>query len=244
MMNEKLSAEHFNFKQFTLKISKGVFPVTTDSVLLGSWVNVGNAKVILDLGCGSGIISLMLAQKSDATVYAVDVDLLSIECAKENVQNSPWKDKIHVLNIELQELQVLEIFKAYKSNVDLVVSNPPYFQQQLLSAEEHMIRSKHQHKFDFETLAEVSDYYLTEKGKACFVIPLKSETHLSFQMYLHAFQLNKITKIKHRQTSEFSLALVEYRRLLDRFEQNEIVLYNHDGSKTEEFVELTGAYYI
>jgi tRNA1Val (adenine37-N6)-methyltransferase len=244
MMNELNSTEIFYFKQFALKIKKGVFPITTDSVLLGSWIDTGKVKTILDLGCGSGILSLMLAQRSNANILAVDMDPISIECAKENCENSPWKSRIHFFNAQINELKGLEPFSMFATKVDLIVSNPPYFRQQLVSHEDYMIRSKHQHAFDFESLARVSEYFLEEEGRACFVIPMNSEADLTFQMYALGFQLNKMTMIRHNQNSDFSLALLEFRKLINRYAQNEITLYNDNGSKTEEFYKLTKEYYL
>ncbi len=244
-MNSSLS-DLFCFKEFSLKIVEGVFPVTTDSVLLGSWIDSNEAKTIIDLGCGSGILSLMLAQKSKivSKILAVDIDEGSVICASTNIKNSPWKDLVSCFQIDLREIVSIEPFSKMKSSIDLIVSNPPYFHKQLVSQEDHKSRSRHQLQIDFEMLAKLADFFLSDNGKACFVIPIMNEDELTFQMYIHKFQLNRIAKIKHKANSPYSLFLLEYSKMQFGLKQEEIILHTLDEDRTAEFYELTKDFYI
>ena len=112
----------FQFKNFTIYQDKCAMKVGTDGVLLGSWANASKAKSILDIGTGSGLIAIMLAQRSNAIIYAVEIDSNAATQASENACNSPWSERLHVVNESIQGF-------ATSSNIgfDLIVSNPPYF---------------------------------------------------------------------------------------------------------------------
>ena len=88
----------FRFKQFKVEQDKCAMKIGTDSILLGAWTNCSEAKTVLDIGTGTGVLALMLAQKSDAEIFAIDIDEQSVIQAKQNVNNSPWHNRIHLYN--------------------------------------------------------------------------------------------------------------------------------------------------
>src|SRR5437867_4143324 len=117
-----MSETTFRFSQFTIHQDKCAMKVGTDAVLLGAWVNPSCAKRILDIGTGSGLIALMLAQKSLAEIHAIDIEENAYSQARENFMISPWFNRLNVFHQSFQE------FAASTNNkYDLVVSNPPYF---------------------------------------------------------------------------------------------------------------------
>ena len=115
--------------------------VGTDAVLIGSWVNASNSKTILDIGTGTGIIALMLAQKSGARIDAIDIDNNAFEQAQENVNNCNWKERITVHHVSLQQF-VADSTQKY----DLIVSNPPYFVDSSKAIEESRTNARHHHR--------------------------------------------------------------------------------------------------
>lgn len=116
----KMSNSHFNFKQFSVQQDLCSMKVGTDGVLLGAWTNTDNASRILDIGTGTGLISLMLAQRSKATIFAVDAEENACNQATINFDASPWKERLCIVHSKIQDYQPGEKF-------DLIVSNPPYF---------------------------------------------------------------------------------------------------------------------
>ena len=112
----------FEFKQFRIEQQKSAMKVGTDGVLLGSWTPVKNARRILDVGTGTGIVALMLAQRSKAQIDAVEIDSLAATEAKFNFDQSVWKHRLRVHNIEFQSFA-----SASSQKYDLIVSNPPFF---------------------------------------------------------------------------------------------------------------------
>ena len=126
----------FRFKQFTISQEGTAFRVGTDAVLLGAWADVSGAGQVLDIGTGTGLLALMLAQRSGADITAIEIDRASYEQALENADSSPWKDRIKVIHSALQDFRP-------PCKYDLVVTNPPFFRNSLHPAEEGKAISKH-----------------------------------------------------------------------------------------------------
>ncbi|HEX8061195.1 MAG TPA: methyltransferase [Cyclobacteriaceae bacterium] len=134
----------FRFKQFAVEDDRSTMKVGTDAMLLGAWVNVGSSKKILDVGAGSGVIALMLAQRSNATIDAVEPDADSARQASENFAASPWNNRLRVFNKRLQELET--------NTYDLIVSNPPFFSKSLLPPETSRQNARHTETLSFDDL--------------------------------------------------------------------------------------------
>ena len=116
-----MSNPYFQFKQFTVRHDKCAMKVGTDGVLLGAWAPVQNAKYILDVGAGSGLISLQLAQRNPwASITSIEIDPAAAAQAKENIQSSPWSDRMEVICSDFRDYHA-------ENKFDLIVSNPPYF---------------------------------------------------------------------------------------------------------------------
>ena len=132
----------FQFKQFSVYHHRSSMKVGTDALLLGAWCGVENATHILEIGCGCGVISLMLAQRnSKAHILAIDIDLFSVEQANENFRSSPWADRLKATGQDFMEFDLTEHF-------DLMVCNPPFFYQSLESPLYPRNNARHMNKFD------------------------------------------------------------------------------------------------
>src|SRR5690606_21649535 len=108
------------FKQFEIYQEQTAMKVGTDGVLLGAWTKVGSAKTILDVGCGTGLLSLMLAQKSNARITAVEIDQNAFEEAKLNISISPWSNQIELIHANFEQFNTVNKF-------DIIICNPPFF---------------------------------------------------------------------------------------------------------------------
>ena len=140
--------------------------VGTDAVLLGSWVDIKNAESILDIGTGSGVIALMLAQRSDAEILGIDIHEASILNATENFENSPWDIRLSAKNISLQE------FARLSSNkYDLIVSNPPFFSNSLTSPSKDKSLAKHNNSLPQIDLLKSILKLINNKGRFCVILP-------------------------------------------------------------------------
>jgi len=156
----------FNFKQFSISHTNSSMKVGTDAVLLGSWVDVSNTKKILDIGTGCGIIALMLAQRSQANIDAIDIDSDSIEEASSNFNKSPWAKRLNAHHKSLQNYLTESTLKY-----DLIVSNPPFFQNSLLPEKENLKFAKHNLSLSFDELLRSSAQLLNPSGRFAVILP-------------------------------------------------------------------------
>ena len=234
-----MSNPYFQFKQFTVWHDKCAMKVGTDGVLLGAWASVGNAHRILDIGTGTGLVALMLAQRSlpDANIVALEIDEAAAGQARENVARSSWKERIEVVQVD---------FKKYQSSAkfDVIVSNPPYFIDSLGCPDQQRNSARHNDSLTYEDLLAGVAGLLAEDGTFTIVIPADVADRVkmiaSAKRMQAVRQLNVITKpggIPRRTLITFSFAnqkcIVE--ELLTE-------VARHQYSK--EYVALTREYYL
>jgi tRNA1Val (adenine37-N6)-methyltransferase len=235
-----MSADRFEFKQFTINQSRCAMKVGTDAVLLGAWIQIEGAESILDIGTGTGVIALMMAQKSTAMITAIDIDASACEQSKENIGNSPWPDRIKVLN---ESLQQFTIYNQHK--FDLIVSNPPYFVDAYKSSEEARNQARHADQLPFNEFINCAKLLLHEKGKICIILPTREsikfrELAAANQLYLTRIMHIKTTEYKDEKRQMLQFELIN-KKLVDEtlvIEQDE----RHNYSK--EYKELTKDFYL
>lgn len=229
----------FQFKQFTVWHDKCAMKVGTDGVLLGAWTHVSGAQRVLDIGTGTGLVALMLAQRSsiDTIVTALEIDEAATEQAKENVNRSPWKDRIEVIQTDFSIYQSMEKF-------DVIVSNPPYFVDSLNCPDQRRSAARHNSSLTYDNLiARVADL-LEENGAFTIVIPTdvvdKVKTIAANYNLYPTRLLNVITKPGNppkRTLISFSFSNQKY-----VVEELLTELARHQYS--EEFKELIRDYYL
>lgn len=234
-----MSNPYFQFKQFTVWHDKCAMKVGTDGVLLGAWTSVQNAHKILDVGTGTGLVALMLAQRSlpDADIVALEIDETAAGQARENVTRSPWKERVEVVQTD---------FRSYQSSdkFDVVVSNPPYFVDSLECPDRQRNAARHNDSLTYEELLEGVAGLLAEDGTFTIVIPVDVADRVKMiaaVKNLYAVrQLNVITKpggVPKRTLITFTFSNQEcvVEELLTE-------LARHQYS--EEYIALTREYYL
>ena len=170
----------FRFQQFSIQQSKDVFRVGTDGVLLGAMCNVKNAKKILEIGTGTGLISLMLAQRNvSAKISTIDINENAVKLASENFRNSIFNEN---LKVELKDFKNFET----NENFDLVVCNPPFFEE---NASAKDVLARQQVELNFRNLVEKSTEIITKKGILSIILPFEAATDVKslaeeFNLYL------------------------------------------------------------
>ena len=164
----------FTFKQFTIRHDRCAMKVGTDGVLLGAWTSVDHSHRLLDIGTGTGLIALMLAQRCpQAFITAIDIDAEAVEQARENALSSPWKDRVEVL------LQDICTFPA-NQQFDTIVSNPPYFIDSLKCPDDQRNTARHTDTLDAERLLASVARLLTDDGRFSIILPAE-QTDYSFR---------------------------------------------------------------
>jgi len=142
--------------------------VGTDSVLLGAWTNVGQAENILDIGTGTGLVAIMMAQRSDADIHAIELQKNAFQQARENIYNCPWSDRIQIQYVSFQEYA-----SCADRSFDLIVSNPPYFIDSLSPTREDRYQARHNSTLSQEDLILGSLKILKSDGRLSVILPYR-----------------------------------------------------------------------
>jgi tRNA1Val (adenine37-N6)-methyltransferase len=163
-----MPSESFIFKKFTVFQHKSAHKVGTDAVLIGAWAQAAKAKRILDIGTGTGIIALMMAQKSNAEIDAIDIEKSSYEQAEENASHSHWHARIKVHHASLQDF-----IKHTGKKYDIIITNPPYFVDSYKAPDEERKHARHNDTLSFADLVEGVKKLLSDTGKFYIILPTK-----------------------------------------------------------------------
>jgi len=234
-----MSDSTFRFRQFTIHQDKCAMKVGTDAVVLGSWVNPESSKRILDIGTGTGLIALMLAQKSAAEIDAVDIDENAYAQAKENFNISPWSDRVHIFHQPFQE------FSATAKHVyDLIVSNPPYFHHASKPPEEARLNARHNDQLSFDELVVGVKKILTPDGRFCLILPNKEGFEFMDLAQSKGLFCHKLIRVKTKADKSEKRLLMEFGFQFGLLTDNELVIQEEDSSYTPEYIELTKDYFI
>lgn len=233
---------NFNFKKFSVNQDKCAMKIGTDGVLLGAWCPVDNNPFsVLDIGAGTGILSLMIAQRSNAEqIDAIEIDEDAYEQCVENFENSPWGDRLFCFHAGLDEF-VEEPEDVY----DLIISNPPFYSEDFKTDSTQRDLARFQDALQFEELVEAADLLLSENGIFAVIIPFKEETnfiHLCDQVELF---LIKVTRVKGNPTSEIKRSLLAFKRYeLPVLLADELIIEVNRHEYTDAYIELTKEFYL
>lgn len=238
-MKIKRQRKVFYFKRFALQHDHCVMKVGTDAVLLGSWVTISNTRHILDVGTGSGVIALMLAQRTndDVQIDAIEIEERDATQAKENVLNSPWSKKVEVYQ---KSLQVFESEYKY----DLIVSNPPYFINSLHSPTRLRTQARHTVGLSFRELIEHSVRLLNSKGRLAVVLPFAEGNTFKLIAKENKLHLIRETAFYSREEKPQERWLFEFGLEASPSYSDRIVLYEKDSIQSEQYINLTKDFYL
>ena len=213
--------------------------ISTDGVLLGSWVRLpeGDCEV-LDAGAGSGLISLMLAQRSPkARITALEIDRGAVDDIIYNVEASPWPGRIE---------PVCGDFAGYvtESGFDLIVSNPPFFESELKSPVAERAGARHVASMGYRTLIGRASELLKPNGSLSMILPADTESDVIFEAELHRMRVSRLCRVQTVEGRAASRIMIQLERheCKPRFET--LSIRRVDGSWTREYMDLTGEFYL
>lgn len=231
----------FAFKQFTVKQDKCAMKVGTDAVLLGAWVVPNGSKHILDIGTGTGVIALMIAQKTEAKIDAIDIDENAFLQASQNVRESKFAGQVSVIHSTLQEYS-----KIANKKYNLIVTNPPYFEQSLKSSDEKRSYARHADVLPFEELLDGVLKLLDEKGKFCLILPTLEAEKFRALAEKKGLHLSKLLRVKSRIDKEADKRhLMQFEIKPTEFSEKTIIIEQEERHQyTDDYKELTKDYYI
>jgi len=231
----------FNFKQFSIQQDRCAMKIGTDSVLLGAWCPIENNPFsILDIGAGTGILSLMLAQRSNAEqIDAIEIDENAYEQCVENFEASPWSDRLFCFHAGLDEF-----VEEPEDEYDIIISNPPFYSEDYKTDNEKRDLARFQEAMPFEELVEAADLLLSENGIFAVILPFKEEEKfIALAKNLDLFPF-KITRVKGTPTTEIKRSLLAFSRLKKQLTFDELVIETSRHQYTSAYISMTKEFYL
>lgn len=228
----------FSFKKFTVYHDRCAMKVGTDGVLLGAWTGITHSQRILDIGTGTGLIALMLAQRTEtAQIMAVDIDLEAVMQASENIKASPWSNRIEVFQKDIC---------TYTSEVlfDTIVSNPPYFINSLKCTDIQRNTARHTDTLNAFSLLKKVTELLTPEGTFSIIIPSEQTEELIQIAENQGLHPSRLTQIITRPGLSPKRSLVEFRKTIQDFPTDELTIELERHVYSEEYIALTKDFYL
>jgi tRNA1Val (adenine37-N6)-methyltransferase len=231
----------FKFKQFTIYQDRCAMKIGTDGVLLGAWTNISNSpESILDIGSGTGIIGLMLAQRCYAdTIDAIEIDEDAFEQCVENFEASPWADRLFCYHASLDEF-LDEVDDKY----DLIISNPPFYSEEVSSGDSARDRARQNSSLPFSLLFKGVSGLLSEKGIFALVIPYKEEKSVLQEALKLRLYPARLQRVKGHPDSEVKRSLIEFHFKNTEVLTNELIIEKSRHEYTEDYINLTKDFYL
>ncbi|MFY9241918.1 MAG: methyltransferase [Polaribacter sp.] len=234
----------FQFKEFIVNQDKSAMKIGTDAVLLGAWCSVDHyLDTILDIGSGTGIIALMLAQRSDAlTIDAVEIDENAYEQTVANFEESDWADRLYCYNSSFQEFakEISEEEETY----DLIISNPPFYTDNFETENDARNKARFTSSLSFLELITGVVKILSSNGKFAVVIPYKEEEIFINLAKENKLFLNRICRVQGNPTSEIKRTLLEFSFYQSEITEEHLIIEIERHQYTEQYISLTKDFYL
>ena len=216
--------------------------VGTDGVLLGAWCSLESLpKTILDIGTGTGIISLMLAQRSSAiTIDGVEVDPSAYMQTVDNFENSDWSDRLYCYNTSFQKF----VDDTNKETYDLIVSNPPFYTEDYITKNSSRNKARFTSSLTFKELIGGISKILSKSGFFSTIIPFKEESTFICLAEQHSLHLNKICRVQGNKNSDIKRSLMIFSFNKVKISETNLIIENSRHKYTKEYEELTNNFYL
>ena len=229
----------FSFRQFSVVQSEAVHKVGTDGVLLGAWADVQEARRILDIGTGTGLIALMAAQRTnpECSITGIDADEAATDLAELNFSNSPWASRLKVETVRLQDFHD---DRAY----DHILTNPPFFMNSLAPPDPKRKIQRHTDELTFEELVNAVTGLLKADGRWSVILPVTESKVLERLASTNGLLLHRETFVKPKIGATSNRRLMEFRFTPAGTYESEIILMDNAGKRHPQYGELTREFYV
>ncbi len=231
----------FNFKKFKLIQSNTVFKITTDSLLLGAWAQVQERSRLIELGTGTGVVSLMLAQRfKDILIYGIDSQRAAYELCNRNFQNSPWSDRLDIDWMEYEDLLQRPITKY-----DDIISNPPYYNTTNAPTSSLKAMAKHQGLLNPKSIISAADTLLQPKGQIHIVVPSYREVEIVACAQEYGYYTIHIMRLKPKPHYNPVRSFLTFSKDIDMPSQtkvNTLIMYQSNGIYHPSYQDLLGSF--
>jgi tRNA1Val (adenine37-N6)-methyltransferase len=238
-----LSNQYFQFKKFIIQQEKCSMKVCTDSSLFGAWIaskmedKTINSETILDIGTGTGLLSLMLAQKINAAIDAVEIDKSAFEQATQNVNASPWNNQIKTFNADIKKWNP-------PLKYDLIISNPPFYENDLLPESEARNVAKHSAALTLEELIVIAKKLLNEDGTFAVLLPWHRTRLFENISANYSLFINEKKEVKQTPSHNYFRTMLILQQKGTTQLESELVIKNNENKFSDEFKDLLKDYYL
>ncbi len=231
----------FEFKEFTINQDQCAMKIGTDSVLLGAWTSIDeNPFSILDIGAGTGILSLMLAQRTHAELIdAIEIDDNAYEQCVDNFEQSPWGDRLFCYHASLEKFA-----EDIEDKYDLIICNPPFYSEDYKTKNEQRDLARFQDAMPFEHLIDSVSKLLSENGIFSVVVPFKEETLFIDLASNYNLFLNRKLHVKGNLHSEIKRSLIEFSFRESETIIESLIIETERHQYTENYISLTKDFYL
>jgi tRNA1Val (adenine37-N6)-methyltransferase len=234
-----MANNYFSFKRFTIWQDKSAFKVGTDGVLLGACANIDGARSILEIGSGTGLISIMLAQRCDAEITAIEPDRESFDQACENVNRCNWHNRIIVVHTDLQN------FIPARSKFDLIITNPPFFSDSLKNPDPRKSATRHNDSLSTGELLDCAVKLLKDDGSLQLIMSYVEGNVFIAEAAAYGLFCNNILKIRPLPTSEIRRLILTFSRFQEKTVEKFLTIeHGRRHEFTEEYINLTKDFYL
>lgn len=234
-MNNK---DFFRFKQFTVKHDRCAMKVGTDGVLLGSWASVEGARTALDVGCGCGLIALMLTQRNPTLhIIGIDIDEEAAEQARENIAENNRNDQISIACADFRTF-------SSESKFDLIISNPPFYKESTTCADESRNNARHMSSLPIERLMERASALLSDRGLISVIVPYTVAGETIGEASMQGLFLSRRTDIKTTPAKPPKRTMLEFCKQAKPTTTQVLTLRDAEGNMSAEYKRLTHDFYL
>lgn len=248
-----MANSYFQFKQFTIHQDRCAMKVTTDGCLFGAWVSerVGSSEFgvgsresleynILDIGAGTGLLSMMITQKNKYSIDAIEIDKDAFEQASENISASPWSERIKVFNGDIRDFQ-------FKNQYDIIISNPPFYENELKGADVKKNIAHHNEGLLLSELLRIIRLNLKYDGIFFLLLPFKRNDEIKKLLVDNYFAIQQLVFVKHSANHEYFRIMLSAKFITaDQTGTtiDEIAIKDENGNYTRQFTSLLEQYYL
>lgn len=236
-----MANSYFQFKQFKITQDRCAMKVGTDGVLLGAWAPLKESCKVLDIGTGTGLVALMLAQRcSSACIEAIDIDESAVVQARENVADSPWPERVNVCQMDVKNAP-----QTWKETFDCIVSNPPYFVDSLKCPDKSRMVARHTAELDFPALAKSASFLLNEEGMFSVVLPADAYTSFVSSCLREGLHLQRVLWVHTKPDIPAKRVLMTFvKQAVDETEQEHLTVEVSRHVYSPEYVSLLKDFYL
>lgn len=228
----------FHFKQFDVVHDRSAMKIGTDGVLLGAWTDPGEAATIWDAGCGSGLLALMIAQRSTAKIYGVEIEEDAALEAQDNALASPWTNRIKVIHGDIN------LVAPDLPTPDLIICNPPFFKNALKNPDAARSAARHESTLGAKSIIEIAAKFLSDIGCLSLILPFDCYEEVEWNSALFKLNIARRLDIRMSPSKTPSRTLWELsRRSVFGFRHDTADIRNIDGSYSDWYQQLTLEYY-